>query len=633
MQMKNRFVLLLQRILLLFALYTFCRLLFYIFNFNFYSDVSTSHVLKLFFYGLRFDAVAIVITNILFIALHFYPFKHFYHPVYQRIISIFFIIPNALAVMLNFIDIEFVRFEGKRATTDAFRVMGFGEDFMNTAPRLILDYWYVLLMLIAVIFALNFLYSKIRITTEKKYGHFLFSTVYGQLILAVITFGLCFLGFRGGVQYRPINIMTASRYASGKETSLLLNTPFTILKTLGKNVLIPVHYFPEHEAEKIAPVIHVAKPGSHFRNLNVVVIIVESLGKEYMGSLNNYEGYTPFLDSLSKQSLVFTNAYANGKRSIEGIPCIVAGLPALMEEPFITSAYNGNKITSIASALKTKGYSTLFFHGGTNGTMGFDNFSRLAGYEQYFGRKEYGNDNDYDGNWGIYDEPFLQYTVKKLNEFKAPFHACIFTLSSHHPYKIPEGLSVKLRKGSLPIHESIAYADYALMKFFESASKSAWYDSTLFVITGDHTAISEYPFYQGRVGMYALPLIFYTPGGLLGGARATTTQQIDIIPGILDFLNYDQPYFGFGTSMFDSLTDHTAVNYLNGTYQLISGSYALTMDTSSVLGFYHFTDDSLLTRNQKDQFPDEQKKMERKLKALIQNYNHALLNNAMSAQQ
>ena len=630
MQMKNRFVLLAQRILLIFALYTFCRLVFYIFNLSFFAELSASSVLKLFFYGLRFDATAIVISNLPFIALHFYPFRHFYSKPYQLVLRIIFLIVNTVAVILNFTDIEFMRFEGKRATTDFFRIMGFGEDAVNTIPRVLLDYWYLLLLLIVVVYVLNRLYSKIKTTTQSKSP--ILDSIAGNIALAIVTFALCFIGFRGGIQYRPINIMTATKYANGKGIPLLLNTPFTIIKTLGKNVLTPVKYLSDAEASQLSPVIHNYKSEKAFRSLNVVLIIIESLGKEYIGSLNNYPGYTPFLDSLMKFSFVFPDAFANGKRSIEGIPCIIAGIPALMDEPFITSAYNGNKVTSIASTLKTKGYKTYFFHGGTNGTMGFDNFSKLSGYDNYYGRREYNNDADFDGNWGIYDEPFLQNAVTKLNTSDKPFHATIFTLSSHHPYLVPEAHRRQFRKGTLPIHQSISYADYSLKKFFESASKTKWYDSTLFVITGDHTAISEYPFYQNHVGMYAVPVIFFQPSINFKGISHATTEQIDILPGILDYLHYDEPFFSFGRSMFDTSNSHTAVNYINGIYQLIENDYALAMDTSTVQSVFNYRNDSLLTQNLKDSLPDIQLRMEKKLKAVVQHFNNAMLNNTMSAQ-
>src|SRR5205814_9297904 len=100
-------------------------------------------------------------------------------------------------------------------------------------------------------------------------------------------------------------------------------------------------------------------------------------------------------------------------------------------------------------------------------------------------------------------------------------------------------------------------------------ASQSWFDSTLFVITADHTALSEYPFYQGKVGMYSIPVIFYQHHSALKGISAITTQQIDIQPSILDYLHFDEPFFSFGESVFDSTADHFAVNYLNDTYQFL----------------------------------------------------------------
>src|SRR5690606_39267322 len=125
--------------------------------------------------------------------------------------------------------------------------------------------------------------------------------------------------------------------------------------------------------------------------------------------------YTPFLDSLAGEGMSFTNSYANGLRSAEGLRAIFSGIPSLMAEPFTTSVYSTNKITSIPGLLKTQRYHTSFSHGATNGSMSFDVFTRSAGVDHYYGRTEYNNDKDYDGNWGIYDEPFLQYFEQGLN--------------------------------------------------------------------------------------------------------------------------------------------------------------------------------------------------------------------------
>ena len=509
--------------------------------------------------------------------------------------------------------------------------MSFGDDFINTIPSMIADFWYILLIFFLLAALLIGSYNKIKFV---KYSESVVSQnvklTLGKVIISLLTVYLIVIGFRGGFQYKPISIISASQYGSSKDVALILNTPFTILKSFGKTQLNELNFFSKDKAQLISPVNHQLIRDNPFRKQNVVIIILESFGKEYIGSMNHYKGYTPFLDSLGKESLVFTNAFANGKRSIEGIPAIVAGIPSMMGDPFITSAYSGNSISSLASLLKTKGYKTSFYHGGTNGTMGFDNFTHLAGFDYYYGRREYKNEKDFDGSWGIYDEPFLQNFAQQLSKMNQPFFSTVFTLSSHHPYSIPIQVKSKFPKGTLPIHQSILYADYSLRKFFETASTMAWFDSTLFVITADHTALSEYPFYQSKVGMYSIPIIFYKPKSEMKGVSQITTQQIDILPSVLDYLNFDSPFFSFGKSVFDSTSNRIAVNYLNDIYQILSDNYSLSLDTLKNNFLYHYTTDSLLQNNLLDKDSVTAFKMEKKLKAFIQNYNEALIKNKMT---
>ncbi len=575
-----------------------------------------------FLFGLRFDITAIVISNILFISLHLFPFSFFYTPVYQSILRVLFVIINSFNLLLNCLDIGLFRFAGKRATADVFRVMGFGNDFVNTVPKTLVDFWYVLLLLIFLVFLLFLLYprlksgkSKIRISTNLFYV-----TAIG---------GLMIIGWRGGIQYKPINIISASQYGNAKMSALILNTPFSFMKTYGRSELTLVHFMDEEQSLQLSPVLHLPETKNTFRKLNVVVIILESFGKEYIGTLNNRTGYTPFLDSLILKSLCFSNAFANGKRSIEGIPAIVAGIPALSTEPFISSSYAGNTLTTLASTLNTKGYYSTFFHGGTNGTMGFDNFSSSSGFNRYFGRKEYNDDHDFDSHWGIYDEPFLQRTIAEMNKTKQPFLSVIFTLSSHHPYSIPDSYNNNFKEGSLPIHRSIQYADHSLRTFFEKASTTSWYDSTLFVITADHTALSENVFYQNRAGIYSIPIIYFSPANILPLMDSTTTQQIDILPSILDFLHYDEPYFSYGESIFNQHGRGFAINFMNDTYQLISGSQSLIMEPQGEYMFYDFKSDTSMSNNLGMETPQSQH-MSEKVKAFVQNYNRTMIENKMT---
>ncbi len=523
------------------------------------------------------------------------------------------------------------RFAGKRITADVFGIMNYGEDISNTIPSMIIDFWYLLLIFLAMFLILILCYQRILIySTQKDTQNKKALSKISSVTLHILALALIFIGFRGGLQYKPIHILTAAKYGTGPIASLVLNSPFTFVKTFGKSSLQEVNYFDQKTLEKIYPVIKTKSDSSEFRSLNVVMIIMESIGSEYIGKLNNEKGYTPFIDSLIDHSLVFKNAYANGKRSIEGIPAILAGIPALMSEPFITSSYSGNAFKSLASLLSSNGYSSAFYHGGTNGTMGFDNFSRSCGYERYYGRYEYNDDKDFDGNWGIYDEPFLLRFAVNMNSMKPPFITTVFTLTSHHPYNIPPAFIGKFPAGTLPIHKSVQYTDYSLRSFFNYASSQVWYQNTLFVITTDHTALSEKPFYQNRVGMYSIPLIFFRPDGSLKGMEEKVSQQIDIMPSVLDYLNFDKPYFSFGSSVFDSSAQGFAINYLNDTYQYIDKDYSLILDTIQGNILYDYKTDLTLQKNVVKTQPEHARTMEMKLKAIIQTYNKSLIENSMT---
>src|SRR5690606_8681897 len=110
-----------------------------------------------------------------------------------------------------------------------------------------------------------------------------------------------------------------------------------------------------------------------------------------------------------------------------------------------------------------------------------------------YGKKEYKNDADYDGIWGIWHEPFLQFMADKLDEMPQPFFASFFSLSSHHPFKVPAKYKGKFPAGPLPVHEPVGYTDYAMKQCFVKASETEWYRNTLFVRVADHATVTHLP--------------------------------------------------------------------------------------------------------------------------------------------
>ena len=428
---------------------------------------------------------------------------------------------------------------------------------------------------------------------------------------------------------RPLGVLYASTYATAQNVPIVLNTPFTILKSSYKEDLKLLDHYPEEELEKIYTPIHHFKADSIQIKPNVVILILESFSKEYIGHYNHGKGYTPFLDSLINQSLSFSNMYANGKKSIEALPAILSGIPTLMNSAYISSKYASNQISSIANELNQLGYESSFYHGGSNGTMGFNAFSKMAGIKDYIGLDEYPNKKDYDGNWGIFDEPFLQFAVKDLSAKKQPFFSTLFTLSSHHPFTVPDKYKDRFPSGNLPILESIAYADFALKKFFESAQKQTWFDETIFILTADHTSHSENPEYSTRTGIYKVPLIFYSPKYISPSESDRVTQHADIYPSLIDFLGYEAVINSYGTSVFNQEQRGFSINYLTETFQFINKDYALQHNGEKSVALYQIDGDSLQERNLVNTYPAVVKSLEKKFLAILQQYNNRMIRNKL----
>ena len=618
---------LLKQLLVVTLLFEICRLFFLLFNLHYFSETAASEIALSFFYGLRFDVCAILIVNGIYVLLFLLPLKLRDNSIFLKATRILFIASNMLVVFLDCVDWPFFQFSLKRSTSDLFTLLTTGSDTLSLLPTYLIQYWFIVIIWLGMGYILLKLSSKneLWLAQQKRTvkAHFLIELSYTLITLAIATIGL-----RGGLQHRPIAVSTAIEYTEARNIPLYINTPFSILKSLKKSGIKETNYFNEKD---LALYYTPQKAGNNntFTKKNVVVLILESFSKEYVGYLNNGIGYTPFLDSLMQHSLVFPNGYANAKRSVEGIPAIVAGIPALMDEPFASSIYQTNEITSLASILKENGYSTSFFHGGANGTMNFDSFTKIAGFEKYYGKTEYNNNADYDGKWGIFDEPFMQYFANEINKEKGNFLSVLFTLSSHHPYPIPLKYKDKFQEGTLEIHKSIRYTDFALKQFFNTAKKMKWYDNTVFVLVADHTSVSKNSFYQNRIGSFQIPIVYFAPDNSLASINKTVTQQIDIGPTLLNLLHYNKPYFCFGNNALDSNASHYTVNYINNAYYYVNANYAVEFDGVNTTGIYDLKTDSLLQHNLYAFPPKGIEINENALKAIIQTYNNRIINNRL----
>lgn len=626
-------------IVLSYIVFFIARVIFFAANSSYFIDYMSWPLLWDMLQGaLMFDTSAIVYCNLLYIVMALFPLHFKENAAYYRVTKWTWVVLNAVALAANMADTVYFRFTGRRTTATVFSEFGNEDNLLSIVLEEVAMHWWLLVVFALLVWGMAWLY---RTPQPQPLSGKLLRYYATRLAALVVAAPLCIFGIRGGIgsAVRPITISNANQYVNRPvEAAVVLNTPFSIIRTIGKKPFEEPQYMADDEMQRLFDPVHTPADAVTFKPKNVVVMIIESFGKEYIGSLNRdlqgYEGFTPFTDELVSRSLTFGHSYSNGRKSIDGMPSVLSGIPMFIEPFFLTPA-SLNNVSGLAGELGKKGYETAFFHGAPNGSMGFQAFARATGFKEYYGKIEYEREEgsgDFDGTWAIWDEPFMQYYCRVMGRMREPFMTALFTASSHHPFVIPQEYRDSFPEGKQPIHKCIRYTDHALRRFFESARREPWFANTLFVITADHTNQSDMARYQTDLGLFEVPVIFYAPGDstLTGLRNDVIAQQIDIMPTVLGYLGYDLPYVAFGCDLLSTPPTETfAVNY-NGIYQYVKGNYLMQFDGSKPTAMYRFREDQLLKHNLLTDAPsDTMAIMENELKAIIQQYMQRMNSNRL----
>ena len=503
-------------------LYFFLRLFFGIWNYGQLNSLSAAEWLLAGRTGMLFDlAIVGPICALMMIST-------FLAPRILRILMITILLgAHTVLILFSIADSVFINFMGRRFTVNTVYLIGEG----RTSNL----FEYYQLFIFAGITLAGYYYITFKILEKKKPQD---SKTLTKIFLTFIFLSLAVISGRGGFQSKPISFINAKVINHPFAHQLILNSGFTFIKSIGRDQVERLHYFEDQamlQLLNLKPDLF-AKTSLSPQSLNVVLIMVESLSSEYLSPR-----ITPFLTELSEKGVLFNPAYANGRRSVEGVAAVLSGIPSLMEESFINSEFATNDFVGLGTLLKTKGYETSFFHGAQNGSMRFDSFTRAAGFDHYFGKNEFGDNTQDDGAWGIFDEPFLQFTCDQIGRFNTPFATVIFTLTSHVPYHLPLDFKQKINAGDLknevPMLKSIHYTDQALKNFFECSKDKSWFNQTLFIIMADHTGPGLKADGSFRSN-FEIPILFYSPDRkrLQGLSNQQLAQQIDILPTLTDLM-------------------------------------------------------------------------------------------------
>ncbi|WP_298305308.1 LTA synthase family protein [Flavobacterium sp.] len=632
----NEYKVLFYRIGLAYLFYMMARILFYFYNQNLIKIDSFIAFIKLCYHGLAFDTTTILYANSLFIILSVLPLLINTRKGFQKFLFYLYFTVNLIFYTANFIDFIYYKYTFNRSTRASLDTLQNESNKGSLFLNFLVNYWHVFFLFFLMAFLWIYLYKKVKVKHHESKPNFKYflASVFSFLLITA----LCIGGIRGDFRKstRPINMLDASRFVTdASQADFVLNTPFAIIRTWNTNTFKKVNLVDKTTIDSLLV------PIKHYKNNpktkpNVVILILESYAKEYISAFNkdmnirNYKGYSPFVDSLAQHSMIYTNGYANGYKSIHGMSSVIAGIPSF-KDAFTSSPYPKQKIESLVSVLKSEGYDTSFFHGAPNGSMGFLGFGNILGYDHYYGKNEYNNDADFDGVWGIWDEPFMQYFNKTISKKQQPFMATLFSVSSHEPYIVPDKYIGKFPKGDNPIHQCIGYTDYALKQFFNAAKKEKWYQNTIFVLVADHDNLIFYDDYLKDQNFHTVPILFFSPNKKYVGVNKDWAQQIDIYPTLLDMMGYDKPFRSWGRSLIsEKKVPPFVMRYSSDHYQMMSGNYICTFDGEKAVGFYK-KEDKDLKNNLIGQRNAEMNLLEKRCKAFLQDYMDRIIDKKLTS--
>ena len=276
------------------------------------------------------------------------------------------------------------------------------------------------------------------------------------------------------------------------------------------------------------------------KRLNVVLISVESLSADFLGSFGNRQNLTPNLDRLAKEGLLFTRLYATGTRTVRGLEALTLSLPPTPGQSIVKRPDNAH-LFSLGSVFEGKGYDVRYAYGGYGY---FDNMNAFFGGNGYriVDRMSIPSERiPFENIWGVADEALFDQVLDEIDashEAGKPSFTHVMTTSNHRPFTYPEG------RIDIPSHTGreggVKYTDYAIGRFFDRARTKPWFDDTVFVIVADHCASSagktELP-----VERYHIPMIIYAPAHIRPGKVDRLASQIDAGPTLLGLLDFSYP--------------------------------------------------------------------------------------------
>jgi uncharacterized sulfatase len=638
--LRNGLLVWLRALLVMIAVLTLARGILLAAYSSHFNALSLREIAASFAVGLRFDVAAALLTITPPLLLLWIPWPRAWQRGAMRLSQSLCAVLVLAAAAVLWSDLLFWGESGHHLTVEPAGVLN------DVAPVLLLAFREYPLELAALVIGGVILVRLVRwaFLPARNAGH-LHHSRWSIALLWVVVCTASFAGIRGSLGKEPLRSSDALSAGSEAAGGLALNGWYSFLYSTFNEQHPPVSYMDERDAVRITRQL-VASNGDVFTSerfpllrrrewqaviadsserRNVVLIVVESLNASLLESFGGTMSVMPFLDSLARHSLIFTNCSAFGTRSFRGLCAITASVPNLGPNPYAITL-TLPKLRGLGDILSEQGYHVRFMHAAAPGSMGIEGICRMAGYEEFVTEADFPR-SQRNGSWGVWDHVALERVSRELDSLREPFHYGLFTLCTHAPWTLPKSFTSSI-PAAVPGAERLntyAYLDQALREFFRHEARAERFTRTLYVIVGDHTSHAE----EGET--FHVGCIFFAPGRLHGEVRSYPVSHLDVMPTILDLCGMQSEHASFGRSMLDPDTAaRFVVTDQSNNYGWQRGSWRLLCDAERLISLQNLSEPLKTRRNLLTEEPEIVDSLSREFRAFYQIADQALRENRVS---
>lgn len=585
----------------IFSVTLFCYLLFRFLILYFYNDVFSSlnniDIFNSFLYGIRFDISIISLLYMPFFLLILLPIKS-----KKWNDSIIFIILMLFLLQIIVLISDFIYFpEAKRHIAD--ELCNIWNDKLFIVEYVVDKYLLFTILFFALFCYLCFFVIK----TFNEYSDFKKTSLKKNIFVFVITFCVFLFMFRGKINDKPLNIRDVYRMTNGiSQATLSLNPVFTSIHTLRKKQSSFENKYGSDKAfenarkllisneeifiDKKYPLVKQIVNDRKENKYNVFIILLESWAPKYIdGYSNNGFGVTPNMDKIILESVIFTNAYATGVRSIYGISAAFAGVSLVPGLAHFAYGLELNNIFSVSDIFDKSSYYTAFMQSSKRESYQMCNIAKnIFHVEETFGKEDMPNLMNYEEKHHFgYDYDLLMFAANKATEQfknKRKFFIFAFTGTTHTPFNRTISQFDKYPRTSdeNKYLNTLYYSDYSIGKLIEQSKNEGWFDNTIFIFMADHS-LNTINKKDDLKEKFHIPLLIYAPKILKNRKIDYVVSQMDIIPTLCHLLNIKKPFVSLGKNALDDKTKHFAFITEGTNLAIIYDDYYMKHNRNKVL--------------------------------------------------